>query len=423
VLLLLPFAAAGVLPGTVTETTLGNGLTLLVAELDAPGVVALQTWVDVGSRDESEPGTTGYAHFLEHLLFLGSTGFDADTRDATLVSLGARENAWTSDDHTVYHLLLPSSGLPQVLEQEADRLQHLVLTDAGVRQEAGAVLGEWRRDQNQPAVRLHEAVYAAAFPTHGYGHGTIGLEADVRAMPEGLEAVQGFYDEHYRPERVRIVVAGDVDAEEVSTLVEQHFARWEAGDGRPAQPVEEARTERLVVEVEHGSDAPWSMVGWHVPGMDPRDPDAAAAAVVGELLFGDVSPLRQQIERDRRLVHSLEGPWRPRARPYLMTATSELRDGTSFEAVEAAVLEAAAALRAPEPAQVEDARDHLAKRFALEQDHPDAVAGTLGWLGGEAAADAWVEALRAVDEDAVAGFAHTWLTDEHLVVGRLDGAE
>ncbi len=83
----LSLAAAATLPAQVSETTLDNGLVLLVAELDAPGVVALQTWVDVGSRDEREPGTTGYAHFLEHLLFLGSEGFDADAY--TLIEPGA----------------------------------------------------------------------------------------------------------------------------------------------------------------------------------------------------------------------------------------------------------------------------------------------------------------------------------------------
>ena len=422
-LLCLSLAAAGTLPAQVTETTLDNGLTLIVAELDAPGVVALQTWVDVGSRDESEPGTTGYAHFLEHLLFLGSESFDAEVRDGTLMRLGARENAWTSDDDTVYHLVLPAEGLDEVLEQEADRMQHLVLTETGVKQEAGAVLGEWRRDRNVPAVRLEEAVYAAAFPTHGYGHGTIGLEADVRAMPDGLDAVQRFYDRHYRPERTTLVVAGDVDADTVRGRVEATWGDWERGDGRPPEVVEAARTERLQVDVSWHDDARWSLVGWVVPGMDPADPDAAALAVVSELLFGEVAALREDLERERRLVHSLHGPWWTKARPHLLTATTELRDEVDRAEVEAAVLAAAEALRSADEALVRRTRDHLVKRLLLSLDHPEAVAEHLGWLGGEAELDAWVAALGAVDAEAVARFCETWLVEEHLVVGSLEAGE
>ena len=422
-LLCLPFAFAATLPGPVTETTLGNGLALMVVELDGPGVVALQTWVDVGSRDESEPGTTGYAHFLEHLLFLGSENVDADTRDAMLMDLGARENAWTSEDFTVYHLVLPADGLDEVLVQEADRMQRLVLTEQGVKQEAGAVLGEWRRYQNMPAVRLDEAVYAAAFPTHGYGHGTIGLEEDVRAMPEGVDAVQRFYDRHYRPERVRVVVAGDVDAAAIAAQVEDAFGGWERGEDRPPELVEAARTERLVLDVPTDDEARWGLVGWVVPGMDPADPDAAALAVVTELLFGEVAELREELERERRLVHSLDGPWGTKSRPHLLAATTELREGVSREDVEAAVIAAAEALRDIDDALVASTRDHLVKRLLLSLDHPEAIAETLGWLGGSEALDSWVAALQAVDAETVSRFAETWLVEEHLVVGRLEAGE
>ena len=137
-----------------------------------------------GRPHEVAPGTTGFAHFFEHLMFHGTEALPAEAREDRLLELAAEENAWTSEDDTCYHLLFPAQQLEAVLRLEVDRFSALVLTDEGVRRESGAVYGEFRKSRSNPEMLLWEALWSTAFAVHPYGHSTLGLEADIAAMPD-----------------------------------------------------------------------------------------------------------------------------------------------------------------------------------------------------------------------------------------------
>src|SRR5690606_28812999 len=141
-------------------------------------------WVRVGSGHEVVPGRTGFAHFFEHLMFFGTEALPLEARERAVLRLGADENAWTWVDQTVYHAVLPARHLPRWSAMEADRFQRLALRPEDVRREAGAVHGEWRKSVASPDEQLYKALMATAFEAHPYGHDTIGLEADIAAMPE-----------------------------------------------------------------------------------------------------------------------------------------------------------------------------------------------------------------------------------------------
>ncbi|HEV2763083.1 MAG TPA: insulinase family protein, partial [Pyrinomonadaceae bacterium] len=133
---------------------LPNGLRLVTVPTDYPNLVALYIVVSTGSRNEVEPGKSGYAHFFEHLMFRGSKNFSADERDAILKRAGAASNAYTSDDRTVYHEVFSKEDLDKVMEMEADRFKNLQYTQEQYKTEAGAVRGEYDKNSASPFSRL-----------------------------------------------------------------------------------------------------------------------------------------------------------------------------------------------------------------------------------------------------------------------------
>ncbi|HEY7411302.1 MAG TPA: insulinase family protein, partial [Vicinamibacteria bacterium] len=139
---LLPFAA--------TEKTLANGLRVIVVPTGLPNIVSIQIPVQTGSRNEVEPGKSGFAHFFEHMMFRGTPSYPPDAYQAVLTRAGARSNAYTSDDHTNYHTTFAKEDLEEVLRMEADRFQNLAYDEAAFRTEARAVLGEYNKNSAEP---------------------------------------------------------------------------------------------------------------------------------------------------------------------------------------------------------------------------------------------------------------------------------
>src|SRR4029077_10023169 len=112
-------------PFPVQEKTLANGLKIYVVGFDSPGLVAYYSVVRTGSRNEVEPGKSGFAHFFEHLMFRGTDKYSQDAYNDVIKEMGADSNAFTSEDLTVYHILAGKAALPRIVEIEADRFQNL----------------------------------------------------------------------------------------------------------------------------------------------------------------------------------------------------------------------------------------------------------------------------------------------------------
>src|SRR5207244_1070151 len=135
---------------------LGNGLRLGFIPYDSPGLVAYYTLMRVGSRNEPEPGRSGYAHFFEHMMFRGTKKHPAEDYNATVTRLGLDTNAYTELDMTVYHLYGPAKALPTIIEYEADRFQNLDYAEAQFKTEAGAILGEYAKSASDPEEKMSE---------------------------------------------------------------------------------------------------------------------------------------------------------------------------------------------------------------------------------------------------------------------------
>ncbi|RPI14955.1 MAG: insulinase family protein, partial [Acidobacteriales bacterium] len=187
-----------------------NGLRLITVPTDYPNVVSLYIVVQTGSRNEVEPGKSGFAHLFEHMMFRGTKAYPTAKYEAVLKETGAASNAYTTDDHTAYHTTFSKEDFETILSMEADRFQNLDYTEAAFRTETLAVLGEYNKNSASPAYKLHEVLHDTAFDKHTYKHTTMGFLKDIQDMPNQFAYSRQFFDRYYRPEYTTIIVAGDI---------------------------------------------------------------------------------------------------------------------------------------------------------------------------------------------------------------------
>lgn len=419
-------ANAGALPYSPQTMELNNGLEVVVIETDSPGVVAYFTWMQVGSRDETVEGRTGFAHFFEHLMFLGTESMSGDEREAELLRMAAQDNAWTWFDETVYHVVAPVDALPRLVEMEADRFQHLALTADDVQREAGAVYGEFRKSQASVDRRLHNTTYATAFTAHTYHHSTLGYEADIAAMPTAFEYSQLFFSQFYRPERATVYVVGDVKPAEVFPLVEAAYSSWTPGAVTSVEehviPVEPPQNTTRREHIDWPSPTATRLqMAWRIPGDDPDDPEIAALDLAARHLLGDVGPLRQRLVRDEGLALEVSGGRDDHVDECLFRIQVTLKDDVSVEAVEAVIREEVAKVVAGVEEDTLSLVQSSAKySFLLRLDEPANVAEGVGWAarrgGGVDSVDRFYATFDALDAATVAASVDKWLVDAGLTV-------
>jgi zinc protease len=303
-----PAGASKAFPFPVTEKTLPNGLKIYVVGFDSPGLVAYYSVVRTGSRNEVEPGKSGFAHFFEHLMFRGSKNFDPDKYTAIIKEMGADSNAFTSDDLTVYHILAGKAALPKIVEIEADRFQRLQYEDAKFQKEARAVLGEYNKNASNPIEKMVETLYDSAFAVHTYKHTTMGFLKDIENMPKELAYSRQFFERYYRPENVVILVVGDADPETVFKLVETHYGEWKRGGKHPVVPAEPPqKQEKRAALSWKGATLPMLLEGYHAPAFSTTNVDVPTLDVLSELLFAERAPLYKRLVIKEQKVESLSG--------------------------------------------------------------------------------------------------------------------
>jgi zinc protease len=219
--------------------TLPNGLILVVHEDHSTPIVTVSTLRRVGSADE-KPGRTGFAHLYEHLMFMGSEHAPYPMFDRLLEAAGANNNAYTSEDRTVYYEWGPATALPLMLWLEADRTGWFLHTmdSAKVDLQRDVVKNERRQSyENQPYGLANETILRMLYPPqHPYHWPVIGSMADLTAA--SLEDVKDFFRRYYAPDNTTMVVAGDVKSDSVQRLVHGWFERIPRGPSisRPTPP-------------------------------------------------------------------------------------------------------------------------------------------------------------------------------------------
>ena len=207
----------------VSEFKLNNGLQVLVIPDHRAPVVTQMVWYKVGAADEP-PGSSGIAHFLEHLMFKGTDLIPTGQFSKTIAKNGGEDNAFTNHDVTAYFQRVAKDRLPKVMEMEADRMANLRLSEQDVATERDVILEERRsRVDNDPGSILQEQMMAALYTNHPYGIPIIGWEHEIRALDR--EDAFSFYRRFYAPNNALLVIAGDVEPDEVRKLAEATFGK------------------------------------------------------------------------------------------------------------------------------------------------------------------------------------------------------
>ena len=285
-----------VFPYPYEKHTLPNGLTAIFVPMQSPGVVAYYSVVRTGSRDEVEEGKSGFAHFFEHMMFRGTPKYPQAAYEGIVTKIGANTNAYTTDDHTAYHLKIAAEDLPKVIEIEADRFQNLAFSKIVFQTEAGAVYGEYRKSISSPFALLNERLQDLAYDAHTYKHTTIGFERDIMVMAGQFDYSLSFFKRFYRPENVVLVVAGDVEPKTTLALIEHHYGGWARGYVAPAITPEPPQQAERTAEVTYpGKTLPILTVAYKGDAFDPDNRDYVAALLLGELAFGETSELRKRL--------------------------------------------------------------------------------------------------------------------------------
>ncbi|MEP7169441.1 MAG: pitrilysin family protein, partial [Bacteroidota bacterium] len=239
-----------ILPYPVYQKKLPNGLNVVTVPYTSPGVAAFYIVVRVGSREEVESGKTGFAHFFEHIMFRGTEKYPKEEYSAILKSIGASANANTSIDRTVYHITGNATKLETMFDLESDRFMHLKYSIQDFKTEAGAVKGEYTKNNSNPLSRLNEATVEKAFEMHTYKHTTMGFLKDIVDMPNQYDYSIQFFNRFYRPENTTIFVVGDVKPETANSLADKYFGIWEKGNFKPDIPKEPQQTEAKYVHIQ-----------------------------------------------------------------------------------------------------------------------------------------------------------------------------
>ena len=361
-----------------TETqTLANGLTVIVMPMPSDGLVSFWSIVRTGSRDEYEQGRTGFAHFFEHMMFRGTERFPANVYNRILTTLGADANAYTTDDHTAYHVSMAAADLEQVLELESDRFQHLAYAESAFQTEAGAVYGEYRKSRTDPEFVLYEELLATAFTQHPYGHTTMGFERDIAAMPTLYDYSRTFFSRYYRPENTVLFVAGDVVNANAFALVEKYYGGWQRGYVPPQVPTEpEQQAERRIDVRYDGQTLPMLKVAYKLPVYDPADRTRVAADLFADLAFGETSSAYRKLVLDEQVVEFLDASASYNRDPGLLEISTRVKDAGKVDYVLGVIDATVAEYRAapPDAERLAALQRRLRYGFLMGLQTPDSVA-------------------------------------------------
>jgi zinc protease len=416
------------------ETTLANGLRVIVKEDHRSPVVVSQIWYRVGSQDEPD-GITGISHVLEHMMFKGTAKHGPNEFSRIIAENGGRENAFTSYDYTAYFQQLEKSRLPISFDLEADRMQNLTLADEEFRKEIKVVMEERRlRTDDQPEALVEEKFMATAYQVHPYRHPIIGWMADLEAMTD--KEVRNWYQRWYNPTNAILVVVGDVEPKEVIAEAQKYFGQI------PAHPVDRAKE---VVEPEQKgerrirvaipAEVPYLLMGYHTPvhassghgsGIAEWEP-YALSVLTGILDGGQAARFERDLVREKKLAASIGADYSAVARsPGLLTIEATPANGHTVAELEQAIR-----------AQIERIKQELATDDELKRVKAQVVAGNVFsrdsvfyqamQIGRLAAVgldwhmiDDYPDKLKAVTAEQVQAVARKYLVDTNLTVAVLD---
>ncbi|MBN8544733.1 MAG: insulinase family protein [Ignavibacteria bacterium] len=370
--------AGGVFPYKVHRVTLQNGFKALLIPMPGSGLVSYYTVVRTGSRDEWEPGKSGFAHFFEHMMFRGTNKYPL--YDSVTTSIGADANAYTDDDLTVYHLNFAAEDLEKVMDLESDRFQNLNYKKDQFMTEAGAVYGEYRKSVTNPFSVLFEKFQDMAFDKHTYKHTTIGFEADIKEMPNQYEYSLSFYNRYYRPENCVLVITGDFDVASVTGMVDKYYSSWKTGYTPPKIEMEPKQTAPREAKIKYdGKTLPLLAIGYKYDGFNVFNKDYMSMIPFADIAFGETSELYKKLVLDEQKVQFIAGGAQTRRDPFPFMIYSRVKSENDLEYVNQEIEKTIDYYKnnLVSKEQLDKLKKRMKYQFLMGLDSPEAVASVL----------------------------------------------
>jgi len=415
----------------LTQTTLSNGLKVLLKEIHTAPLISHWVWYRVGSRDEPT-GKTGVSHWVEHMQFKGTPQFPASVLDKAIAREGGLWNAFTFLDWTTYYETMPADKIDLALRLEADRMVNSAFDVEEVESERTVIISEREGSENEPLSRLGEAVQNAAFRVQPYHHEVIGDMADLRAISR--DDLYGHYKIFYTPNNAVLTVAGDFETAAMLKRLEELFAPIPAG----AAPVRLLRPEpepsgEIRLTVEGPGETTYLEVAYRAPAAS--DPDFYPLAVLDSLLAGPsnlnmfggggISNKTSRLYRaliDKELAVSVHGGSSATIDPFMYTFIITAHPEKTPD-VALAALDAEIARIQEEPPSAADVARAIKQARAMFAYGAENITNQAFWLGyAEMFADygwftSYLDKLADVTPADVQRAAQTWFRAKNRVVG------
>lgn len=362
---------------------LENGLKVVSIPLNNPHIISYYTIVRSGSRNEIEPGKSGFAHFFEHMMFKGTKNVPREAYDDFLTKLGAGTNGYTTDDYTCYFIVFAGKeNLENVVKTEADRFINLYFDEEMLKTEASVIEGEYYASVSNPGRRLYELLRNTAFEKHSYKHTTLGYLEDILDMPNQFEYSQLYKKRFYAPDNSILLVAGDFDHDKLMEYVRKYYSPWERSNYTLVTPKELTQTKAKRAHYDWPSRTLSRVaIGFHGPSYSDEQIDKAALDLLAEIAFSRSSPLYQRLVIDEQKCLTLNARFADRRDPGLLIFNAIVKNEKDLSYVEQAIFEELERLK-NEPVSEEilnDVKSNMKYSFANALGTTDGIAGTLAF--------------------------------------------
>jgi len=344
----------------VATKTLKNGMKVLVQSDHSIPNVALYIFYRIGSRNE-HPGTTGLSHFFEHMMFNGAKKYGPGELDKVMEANGGENNAYTTQNLTVYQDWFPRSALPLIFDIEADRIQYLQFDPKKIASEREVVASERRlRTDNDNGGLLDEQLWATAFIAHPYQWPVVGWMSDIEHWT--MDDLKHHFEMGYAPNNATMVVVGDVTSDEIFQLCEKYIESIPTH--APPPPVTTVEPEQLGerrLVVHKPAELPLLMIGYHVP--QTNNPDFYALNILRTVLFqGESSRMYQRLVDKDQIALDVSSFVQTAFDPTLAIIVAQPKQGIDPATCEKAIYEE---LDKAKTAQISDQELEKAKNIRL----------------------------------------------------------
>ena len=404
------------------ERTLQNGLRVLSLVDKSSPTVSINVWYHVGAKDDPDQ-RSGFAHLFEHIMFKSTKNMKDEMMDRLTEDVGGQNNAFTSDDVTVYWEVVPSNYLETLLWAEAERLSGLNVNDGAFHSERDVVKEEYRQSVLAPPYgKFFYMMQQKSFAAHPYKRPTIGSIEDLDAAT--LENVVKFHDTYYRPDNATLVVVGDFDPKTLDGTVDKYFGAIQ----KPTLPLPRVQTKETARAgeqrfTEYGANVPLPGVGinYLVPSEKSEDADALNMADI-ILSQGRSSRLYQSLVYQQQVAQSANANADLKEDAGLFELTAIVASGKKPEEAEAALRAEIKKLQDTPvtAAELEKAKNQIVASQLRQRETANGKAGALGsaavLLGDPNRVNTSLERLQAVTAADIQRVAKKYFTDENRYV-------